>query len=417
MYQVNCIFSIRGEGEIQTIQVKVHANGERFRASTGLKVNKSEWDAKMERPKAEQVYLRQELTDLQGTISQTFENFQRDGVLPFDWLKTAIKNHFERDGGKMYLTTFVDEFIKKAPTRKNATHGVGLKENSLKNYKKLKKVFLLFEQEERRGKKIEVNDLTGKFVQTFKDWLFLQKYSTNTIAFFLTLLKTLCKYIDEQDIPIDIEKIFKRVQIVTEKKAPEEVIYLNFEELERLEELLPTLKTYDRNALKWLLLGCEIGQRGGDLMKITNRNIKQLDGYPTIELTQIKTGKEVIIPLTERAKRMIKDGLPETISANYFGQKIKELCKIAGIDTPVKVKNIKGKREAGEVPKYEAVSTHICRRSFASNYYGILETGVLRTITGHATEDMFLRYIGRTAHDNAKAIIRIFKDIEKEKVA
>ena len=50
-----------------------------------------------------------------------------------------------------------------------------------------------------------------------------------------------------------------------------------------------------------------------------------------------------------------------------------------------------------------AISTsHIGRRSFATNNYGTIPTALLIGVTGHSTETMFLEYIGKT--DTQKAI-------------
>jgi hypothetical protein len=42
------------------------------------------------------------------------------------------------------------------------------------------------------------------------------------------------------------------------------------------------------------------------------------------------------------------------------------------------------------------------RRSFASNYYGKIETPLLMNITGHSKESTFLTYIG--THQNKDAL-------------
>ena len=54
-------------------------------------------------------------------------------------------------------------------------------------------------------------------------------------------------------------------------------------------------------------------------------------------------------------------------------------------------------------PKYKFVSTHIMRRSFATNYYGKIETPILMHITGHTKESTFLSYIGTQQNKDAMA--------------
>ena len=46
------------------------------------------------------------------------------------------------------------------------------------------------------------------------------------------------------------------------------------------------------------------------------------------------------------------------------------------------------------------------QRSFASNYYGKIETPLLMNITGHTKESTFLTYIG--AHQNKYTLADLF---------
>jgi integrase len=87
------------------------------------------------------------------------------------------------------------------------------------------------------------------------------------------------------------------------------------------------------------------------------------------------------------------------------------ICKIAGISEVVRgfKNNPKTRRkEVVEGPKYEFVTSHIMRRSFASNYYGKIETPLLMNITGHTKESTFLTYIG--THQNKDALADLFME-------
>ena len=55
-------------------------------------------------------------------------------------------------------------------------------------------------------------------------------------------------------------------------------------------------------------------------------------------------------------------------------------------------------------PKYKLISSHVCRRSFASNLYGELPTPLIMQITAHSTEKMLLNYIGKNSLDYAQQI-------------
>jgi integrase len=61
------------------------------------------------------------------------------------------------------------------------------------------------------------------------------------------------------------------------------------------------------------------------------------------------------------------------------------------------------RREKIVAPKYRFISTHIMRRSFATNYYGKIETPILMHITGHTKESTFLSYIGTQQNKDSMA--------------
>ena len=57
----------------------------------------------------------------------------------------------------------------------------------------------------------------------------------------------------------------------------------------------------------------------------------------------------------------------------------------------------------GMYPKYELITSHTMRRSFATNYFGKIETPILMEITGHFRESTFLSYIGENPNKDAVA--------------
>ncbi len=177
------------------------------------------------------------------------------------------------------------------------------------------------------------------------------------------------------------------------------------------------------NARKWLIFGCGIGQRGQDLLNITKENFITYDDELFIELQQEKTGKNVTIPVFNDVEEIYKKGLPYKISAQKLNNYLKKICKLANIDEVVEgVKqqmidengNVipkkngkyikKGEKRSikGKYRKYELITTHTCRRTFATLYYGKIETILIMQITKHSTEKMLLEYIGKSPLDYAK---------------
>jgi integrase len=282
--------------------------------------------------------------------------------------------------------------------------------------KLFKNTITRFEVEVCKSKNILIKDVNLKFAEQYKSWLFKQKYSINYIGKNINNLKTIC--LDAYKNDIETSTQLKNIKSISEKKEPEQIIYLTEDEQEQIKNA-PIIREALLNARKWLLLGCLIGQRGGDLLNITANNIKEINGIKIIELKQQKTGKLVAIPLLPEALEIIEDGLPYKISLARYNEYIKDVCKEAELNEQITGRIKTTFRSATTIetePKYKFITSHVSRRSFATNFYGRIPTPVLMNITAHGTEKMFLSYIGKTTYDNAFQMVEYFSKLKpKEK--
>ena len=99
-----------------------------------------------------------------------------------------------------------------------------------------------------------------------------------------------------------------------------------------------------------------------------------------------------------------------------FNRYIKEVCRLAKINEEIEGARVNPKtnrKENGKFKKYKLITSHICRRSFATNNYGNIPTPYLMHITGHGSEREFLNYIGKTGNDYAKDILKYWNRPEK----
>ena len=112
-----------------------------------------------------------------------------------------------------------------------------------------------------------------------------------------------------------------------------------------------------------------------------------------------------------------RNGFPEKISNQKFNLYIKEVCKEANLTQMTEGSKINPetkRKEKGIYPKHELVTSHICRRSFASNLYGKLPNMVIMAITGHQTEVQFLKYIKITPKENAQKLQAYWQKQQEE---
>ncbi len=92
--------------------------------------------------------------------------------------------------------------------------------------------------------------------------------------------------------------------------------------------------------------------------------------------------------------QILKQRFPYAISAQLFNRQIKQICQIAGIYEMVsgyKLCSKTRRKRLGTHPKYSLISSHDLRRSFATNYFGKIETPILMQITGHSKGKYFFK--------------------------
>ncbi|MCH2197004.1 MAG: tyrosine-type recombinase/integrase [Kordia sp.] len=157
------------------------------------------------------------------------------------------------------------------------------------------------------------------------------------------------------------------------------------------------------------------GLRVSDFLSLPE--IKQNEDFITVQpkKTLHSSGIKVVIPLHHHIKEVIeKRGMPRMISDVKFNLYFKDVCKEIGLTKMVKgsLMNPKTKRkEIKMYPKYKLVSSHTCRRSFATNLYKMnFPTLSIMNITGHTTEKSFLTYIKVTPTEHAEKLLKHWKD-------
>ncbi|ELY1977832.1 phage integrase SAM-like domain-containing protein, partial [Flavobacterium psychrophilum] len=282
----------------------------------------------------------------------------------------------------------------------------------IKNLENLKKAIINYQNSHNSKRHFLIRDIDLKFIADFTEYFKARGSSINYIGTYISMIKAIINYASSTGIQINKE--FSQIKSIRKIKEPDEIKTLSVYEQKQIREVELTREAH-KNARKWILLGCLIGQRAGDLLKITLNNIKDLGDLKIIELKQEKTEKTVAIPLVPDAIKIIESGMPYRISLEHLNCYSKEICKIAQINTIVKGKmRINGKRTltAGNYEKWQVISSHDFRRSFATNFYGKIPTPVLINITAHSSESLFMRYIGKTTYENAYQFMDYFEKLK-----
>lgn len=383
-----------------------------FKRKTGYVINPNSWNHDSGYPKqndADRKTLKTNLQEMANFIEKNLNKaVEQKNEITGSWLQEQIdsfqgtKKKTDPDRLSSYIQTYIDNLpYKEFPNNKR-----GVAKGTLQKYSTLKNKVVDFES---YGKKqYYVKDVGLKFRDEFVKYLSeVDKLNANTTGRYIKFLKTVC--LDAKGNGFPVHSQLDKIKGFTEK-APK--IFLSFEELGKIENANFTRSALE-NAKDWLIIGCYIGQRVSDLLRLTSKNIHVRNGLELLELIQKKTGKRVSIPLHPKVREILdkrNGNFPEKISDPKFNLHIKDVCELAGINAMTagsKLVNIgtetepKWRKEHGIFPKHELITSHVCRRSFASNFYGEIPTALLISITAHSTEQQFLQYIGKTSNDYA----------------
>lgn len=199
---------------------------------------------------------------------------------------------------------------------------------------------------------------------------------------------------------------FKYWPVTREKN---EVVTLSKDELLKYNGL--ALSGTKENVRDIFVMACFLGPRISDFVSFNDQSLSVSAGILWFQYVQEKTGARVKIPVHPIAQNILnKRGgkFPRMISEQNFRAELKEISKAAELNDRVIVKIRDGKPEYKK--KWEAISPHSARRTFASSlFYGWfgrpMPASFCMRYTGHKTEKSFMVYIGATEKDlDAKAL-------------
>lgn len=403
-------FRISGTSEKASIICRFsHSREVNFRVPTGFVYDASRWSKITNRPKDKNSEAKNLSINLDKLAIEGIEQFnkaQAEGSkIDKQWLKLVIDDFFNRTAPDScdFLTECAQHYINQLPYKVSDTgEKVGVSPSTVSKYRNILKLIIEFEAH--TGKKYLAKDVNTEFRSKFIKFLSSEKNITaNTIGRYIRFVKTFI--VDARKRGIDVShqiEDFKGYTLKTPK------VILSFDELEQIKQ---THFTSDKLeiARDWLIVGCYTGQRVSDILRMNPSMIIHYEDFQFIELVQTKGKKTVQIPIhAEVAAIILKyDGsFPPVFSNNpqsnsaIFNRYLKTVAKQSGLteSTESYLRNEEtSEYEKGYFEKWRLITSHTCRRSFASNFYGRSEypTPLLMNVTAHATEKQFLEYIGR----------------------
>ncbi|OAZ03644.1 tyrosine-type recombinase/integrase [Flavobacterium succinicans] len=388
-----------------------------FGANTKFEVLKDYWNKQHKKKSKDidisnrQTEVNTELNKIENHVLNAFNSVNPDEINK-EWLQTQIDYYYNPPQQAEKLPTELNKYLLHYIDAKRTE----VTESTIKKCNVIKQ--LLTRYQSHYKKNLLLTDIDTNFKTHFENYCLSNGYAPNTIARTIRFIKTICKHAKSNGLETSYQ-----LDSIKVKYHKIESIYLTVNELEAIEKTSGLVEHLD-NARDWLLISCYTGQRVSDFMRFTKEMIrfeKNKEGVlkPLIEFTQKKTGKEMTVPLSQKVMDILskRNGeFPRAISDQKYNDYIKIVCREAKITQKVNGSVISEtapesgiyRKETGVFEKCDLVTSHIGRRSFATNNYGIIPTSFLIYVTGHSTEAMFLNYIGKSNKDIAMELTNYF---------
>lgn len=250
------------------------------------------------------------------------------------------------------------------------------------------------------GCQVTFESINKDFYNMFVDHLQDQFPHDTSVGMYLDALKHVLNQAFEDEISQCVEQ--KRRYFVSFRESSDQVA-LSLDEIKKLYNF--RMDDGEKDFMRRLLvIGCWTGLRYSDWWKYSPSSI--VESGSVLKVFTQKTDELVFIPLHPMAKELLYQNfkssfaIPTGVHLDYW---IKRICQMAGIDGDVqKSYTSKGKRIFESRKKYEMVSCHTARRSFATNaILGGVSTQEVMKITGHRSERSFREYIRIDKLENA----------------
>jgi len=361
------------------------------KATTNLNISLKNWDSKTGLPKqnlkgaeyTQALLVKQALQSIQTKIENQLNLVT--STVTNDWLKNIITPPPPPENiADLYLKDYITRYYI-TDSQKKLTTSTLIRINTittlLNNF----------------DSSLKLKDLDSSFKLNFNNWMSEKKYSLGYKSRILKYVKSFAIHAKD-NFDYELHNTIKNIKVNFD-----ETLFCTLNKAEQLQILNTNMPhPYLNNAKRWLLLSCLLGQRVSDLLNISHDNIQKIKGKRYISLIQQKTKHRINIPISPGINNLIVEGFPHKISDVKYNKYIKEVCKLTGLDTLIKGYKhnaLTNRKELGIYHKHELISTHIGRRSFATNNFGIISTAILCKITGHTTEKSFLKYINKEDND------------------
>lgn len=251
-------------------------------------------------------------------------------------------------------------------------------------------------------KDVGFEEINEEFYNGFIQYLNSLNFARNTVGKQIKVLKTFLNAATDRGINNNLffkSKLFKKPLEDVDKIALSEA------EIQSIYSLDLSRERSIEAVRDLFVIACYTGFRFSDFSTLSKEHISE----NFITKTTLKTKAKVIIPIHPVVREILKkydNDIPRAYTNAHANSLLKDIAKRAKINTDIEIiKTIAGKTVRKVYKKWELVSTHAGRRSFATNSYlaGVPAISIMK-MTSHKSESVFLQYIRVSELENAELI-------------
>lgn len=419
-------FSIRTKAEagVTTIRARIQIPDQKIdlRVQTGIEVDIKKWNNSKESPTRMANFKKTEygrkLWEILDSISLAIDVYAKENRITSDDMRRIIydvthREEIERERQRLEeekritLNKYIERFLMEIANGGRTTpQGKNYAVGSIAGFKVTLNKFKEFQKE--TGKTLDFEDIDMTFYREYTAYLKRFQYSGNYIGKCIKCLKAVLSCAEADGFEVNRCVKSQSFKVIKEEA---DTIYLTREDLAKLQKVkLKFLPPHYAKSLDIFMIGVWTAQRVSDYNNLTKDNIKvetvrsiAEDGtvtertVRTIRITQIKTGKKVIIPCCKELCKILDkypNELPK-VTVQTLNKDIKEIAQLAKLKELVEITSTKGGNVVREkIPKYKLIHSHTARRTGATLMYlsGMNAYDICK-ITGHASIKMLHTYI------------------------
>jgi site-specific recombinase XerD len=361
--------------------------GERWKVSTGIKVEEKDWDAEKNKPRSSKlVYegknVADSLAQCQVWLAQALQDLRDNGGDLSDLtrlynIRKAGQRVVRGSGRVKFLEYFKEQYEKKEATDSSTW------KHYRTTFRMLKEFF--------GNKNPSFEAIDSDFYDDFGSWMkTTKKLATNTISGHWKRIKTILRLAQDKGL----HKNTAYTKFVRHSEASDKIALTEIGLNKLAFAVLPEKEDVARDLF---LVSCYIGHRISDWSQLKDSAIQNNIFTYTTEKNPI-TCSVPIKPLVRAILDKYSGAMP-MIPANQnqpLNENIREACRLAGITDTYDPRITKGGKTVrkGDTPRYKLISSHSGRRTFATQcVLKSIPVHLIMMMTGHQKLETFDKYV------------------------